>query len=193
MGRNEESVPEGCELRKYFLSCRGKRDKEMIFVTVGTHEQQFNRLVEYMDKWAAEHDENVIMQTGYSTYEPKHCEWDKLFPYQKMVEMVNEARVVITHGGPSSFIMPLQIGKTPIVVPRMKKYDEHVNDHQLLFCHQVADRVGNIILVDDVDQISNTISTYDKIVKNMKSSLNSNNEQFNRRLSEIVDDLMKNK
>lgn len=193
MGRNEESVPEGCELRKYFLSCRGKRDKEMIFVTVGTHEQQFNRLVEYMDKWAAEHDEKVVMQTGYSTYEPKHCEWSKLYPYQKMVEMVNEARVVITHGGPSSFIMPLQIGKTPIVVPRMKKYDEHVNDHQLLFCHQVADRVGNIILVDDVDQISNTISTYDKIVKNMKSSLNSNNEQFNRRLSEIVDDLMKNK
>ena len=165
----------------------------MIFVTVGTHEQQFNRLVEYMDKWAADHDEKVVMQTGYSTYEPKYCEWNKLFPYQKMVEMVNEARVVITHGGPSSFIMPLQIGKTPIVVPRMKKYDEHVNDHQLLFCHQVADRVGNIILVDDVDQISNTISTYDKIVKNMKSSLNSNNEQFNRRLSEIVDDLMKNK
>ena len=93
----------------------------MIFVTVGTHEQQFNRLVEYMDKWAAEHDEKVVMQTGYSTYEPKHCEWDKLFPYQKMVEMVNEARVVITHGGPSSFIMPLQIGKTPIVVPRQYK------------------------------------------------------------------------
>lgn len=29
----------------------------MIFVTVGTHEQQFNRLVEYMDKWAGEHEE----------------------------------------------------------------------------------------------------------------------------------------
>ena len=47
----------------------------MIFVTVGTHEQQFNRLVEYMDKWAKEHAEKVIIQTGYSTYEPKHAEW----------------------------------------------------------------------------------------------------------------------
>ena len=47
----------------------------MIFVTVGTHEQQFNRLVEYMDKWADEHDEKVVIQTGYSTYEPKYCEW----------------------------------------------------------------------------------------------------------------------
>ena len=40
----------------------------MIFVTVGTHEQPFNRLVKYMDEWAAEHDEAVIIQTGYSTY-----------------------------------------------------------------------------------------------------------------------------
>ena len=31
----------------------------MIFVTVGTHEQQFNRLVQYMDKWASEHEETV--------------------------------------------------------------------------------------------------------------------------------------
>ena len=40
----------------------------MIFVTVGTHEQQFNRLIEYMDIWASEHDEKVVIQTGYSSY-----------------------------------------------------------------------------------------------------------------------------
>ena len=45
----------------------------MIFVTVGTHEQPFDRLVKYMDGWAAEHDEKVIIQTGFSTYEPEHC------------------------------------------------------------------------------------------------------------------------
>lgn len=42
----------------------------MIFVTVGTHEQQFNRLVQYMDKWASEHEEKVVIQSGYCTYEP---------------------------------------------------------------------------------------------------------------------------
>ena len=82
----------------------------MIFVTVGTHEQQFNRLVEYMDKWACEHDEEVIIQTGFSSYEPKHCKWSKLYPYQEMIKMVSAARLVITHGGRSSFIAPLQIG-----------------------------------------------------------------------------------
>ena len=39
----------------------------MIFVTVGTHEQQFDRLVEYMDYWAGEHTEDVIIQTGFSS------------------------------------------------------------------------------------------------------------------------------
>ena len=77
----------------------------MIFVTVGTHEQPFNRLVEYMDKWAAEHEEDVIIQTGFSTYEPKHCEWSKLYPYSQMVKLVEKERIVITHGGPSSFMM----------------------------------------------------------------------------------------
>lgn len=191
MGRNEESVPEGCELRKYFLSCIGKRNKEMIFVTVGTHEQQFNRLVEYMDKWAAEHDENVIMQTGYSTYEPKHCEWDKLFPYQKMVEMVNEARVVITHGGPSSFIMPLQIGKTPIVVPRQYKYNEHVNNHQVKFCKEVESRMGTIVVVEDIEKLGGVIESYDEIKKEGNNT--SNNAKFCEELDSIVDEIFEGK
>ena len=44
----------------------------MIFLTVGTHEQQFNRLVKYIDKMKENgviHEE-VIIQTGFSTYEP---------------------------------------------------------------------------------------------------------------------------
>ena len=44
----------------------------------------------------------------------------KLLPYKDMVQNVADARIVITHGGPASFIMPLQVGKIPIVVPRQK-------------------------------------------------------------------------
>ena len=163
----------------------------MIFVTVGTHEQQFNRLVDYMDKWAADHDEKVIMQTGYSTYEPKHCEWNKLFPYQKMVEMVKEARIVITHGGPSSFIMPLQIGKTPIVVPRQYKYNEHVNDHQVKFCKEVESRMGTIVVVEDIEKLGGVIESYDEIKKEGKNT--SNNAKFCEELECIVDEMFEGK
>lgn len=163
----------------------------MIFVTVGTHEQPFNRLVEYMDKWAAEHDEEVIMQTGFSSYEPKHCEWSKLYPYSQMVELVEKARLVITHGGPSSFIMPLQIGKIPIVVPRKKEFDEHVNDHQVEFSKAVAERQGNIIVVEDVDKISDTIEHYISTIESMPASLNSNNVAFNKKLERIAQGLFR--
>lgn len=159
----------------------------MIFVTVGTHEQQFNRLVEYMDKWAAEHDEKVVIQTGYSTYEPQYCEWGKLFPYQKMIEMVEDARIIITHGGPSSFVMPLQIGKTPIVVPRQKKYEEHVNDHQVKFCHQVEERMGTIVVVEDIEKLGGAIDSYDEIKKGGKNT--SNNAKFCEELESIVDEM----
>lgn len=161
----------------------------MIFVTVGTHEQQFNRLVEYMDNWAATHDEEVLIQTGYSTYEPKHCKWQKLFPYQEMSKNVAEARIVVTHGGPSSFIAPLQIGKTPIVVPRKYEFDEHVNDHQLNFAKAVAERMGTIIVVEDVEKLGETIEKYDELITGMGSELKSNNAKFCNELEGIVNDM----
>lgn len=161
----------------------------MIFVTVGTHEQQFNRLVKYMDEWAAEHDEKVIIQTGYSTYEPKHAEWAKLYSYQEMQKKVEEARIVITHGGPSSFIMPLQIGKTPIVVPRKYKFNEHVNDHQAKFAQEVERRMGTIIVVEEVKDLSDVIGRYDMVKKKRKNI--SNNTRFCRSLENLVDDLFK--
>lgn len=158
----------------------------MIFVTVGTHEQPFNRLVEYMDKWADEHDEEVIMQTGFSTYEPKHCEWSKLYPYSQMVELVEKSGIVITHGGPSSFIMPLQVGKIPIVVPRKKEFDEHVNDHQVEFAKAVVERQGNIIVVDSISELGQAISSYNAVVSSMSNALCSNNGRFNTKLEKIV-------
>ena len=160
----------------------------MIFVTVGTHEQQFNRLVKYMDEWAATHDEKVIIQTGYSTYEPTCCEWENFFPYQKMVELVGAARIVITHGGPSSFIMPLQIGKTPLVVPRKKKYEEHVNDHQVNFCHQVEERMGTIIVLDDVEKLGSLIESVNENKKTNKNP--SNNAVFCDNLENLVDTML---
>ena len=48
------------------------------------------------------------MQTGFSTYEPKYCEWEKIDSLSRNANKVKEASIVITHGGPASFIMPLQ-------------------------------------------------------------------------------------
>ena len=164
----------------------------MIFVTVGTHEQPFNRLIKAVDELKRDGviTEDVIIQTGFSTYEPKYCQWSKLIPYQQMIKNVVDARIVITHGGPASFVMPLQIGKTPIVVPRQKKYDEHVNDHQVEFARNVSERMGTIIPVEDISDLGKIIKNYDEIVANMGHGMSSNNEKFCDELKKIVNELI---
>ena len=163
----------------------------MIFVTVGTHEQPFNRLIEKMDELKRNQliTEDVIIQTGFSTYEPQFCQWSKMLPYSEMIENVSKARIVITHGGPSSFIMPLQIGKIPIVVPRQHQFNEHVNDHQVEFARNVAQRMGTIIPVEDIEALGNIITDYDKIISNMGRGMSSNNAKFNKELEKIVSEL----
>lgn len=66
----------------------------MIFVTVGTHEQQFNRLIEEIDRLKENGiiKDEVIMQTGYCTYEPKYCTWSELLPYDQMLEKCRKGR-----------------------------------------------------------------------------------------------------
>ena len=163
----------------------------MIFVTVGTHEQPFNRLVQKMDelKKNGTIQEDVIIQTGFSTYEPQYCQWSKLIPYQQMIKNVEEARIVITHGGPASFIMPLQIGKTPIVVPRQHKFGEHGNTHQVVFARYVEKRMGTIIDVEDVETLGDIITNYYQIVAGMGHGMSSNNAKFNEELEKLVDKL----
>lgn len=167
----------------------------MIFVTVGTHEQPFDRLIKEMDRLKGKGaiEDEVIMQTGYSAYEPKYCKWSKLIPYEEMERNIANADIVITHGGPASFIMPLQMGKIPIVVPRQKQFGEHVNDHQLEFCRQVERRLGNIILVEDVKILIEKINEYIEICKKMNASLERNNLLFNKQLELITQELYSNK
>ena len=107
----------------------------------------------------------------------------------EVIKNVADARIVITHGGPASFIMPLQIGKTPIVVPRQHQFNEHVNDHQVEFARNVAQRMGTIIPVEDIETLGDIITNYDQIVAGMGHGMSSNNAKFNEELEKLVDNL----
>lgn len=163
----------------------------MIFVTVGTHEQQFDRLIKHIDEMIFQNiiDEQVVMQIGYSTYFPKYCEYSKLFTYNDMQYYINNARIIITHGGPSSFILPLRIGKIPIVIPRRKEYGEHVNNHQVTFIKEVSNRHGNIIMANEVSELDNIIQNYDNIIQNMSIGNIDNNINFNKGVTAIINSL----
>ncbi len=165
----------------------------MIFVTVGTHEQPFNRLVKEVDQLKASGaiTDEVVIQSGYSTYEPHACRYSPFFAYQEMQNLIAQARIVISHGAPATFLSALQYGKLPVVVPRQKQFDEHVNNHQVDFCQAMAAQKKNIILIEDISMLEATIKNYDAIVAQMSADGSvSNNAAFNQKLEALVKELL---
>ena len=164
----------------------------MIFITVGTHEQPFDRLLKWIDEMIEDKQikGEVIVQKGYTEYEPKNYKADKLIPYEKMQENIEKAKIVITHGGPASFIAPLSVGKIPIVVPRKKEFNEHVNNHQLDFSKEVEKRMKNIIVVETKDELIDAIVNYKQKVKELSNSNSSNNKEFNEKLIKEIEKII---
>ena len=116
----------------------------MIFVTVGTHEQPFNRLLEMVD--ALKLGTEIVVQYGFSTYPLKHCTPKRFVEFHEMRRLMSAAEAVVSHGGVGSIMLALSSGKCPLVVPRLHRFGEHVDDHQI----EVADafaRFGKVTLL----------------------------------------------
>lgn len=125
----------------------------MIFVTVGSHYQGFDRLIKKMDEIAGKIDEKVIMQIGHTEYKPANAEYfDFVDDFQEIERLNREARVVVSHAGAGSILTALKLGSPVIVVPRLKKYDEHMDDHQLEIADAMSSKEG-VFTVYDVDDL----------------------------------------
>jgi len=77
--------------------------------------------------------EEVKIRIGYTKYLPVHCNYERVIGFERMNQLAQEARIIITHGGASSMLLAWQVNKIPIVVPRRKQLYEHVDDHQVYF------------------------------------------------------------
>jgi len=101
----------------------------VIFVAVGT-QFPFNRLVEYMDAWAAEHNEEVIAQISDGDYNPKNIKWDRFLDGEQYNKNIAEASVFVSHAGMGNIISAREQQTPIIVMNRQFKLGEHRNDHQ---------------------------------------------------------------
>lgn len=162
----------------------------MIFVTVGTHEQPFNRLIEEVDRLVETGviEDEVFIQTGYSTYEPKFCKWSNLISFDEMNKLMRTSDIIITHGGPATFMSAVSNGKRTIVVPRQEKYGEHVNDHQVDFSRKVNDKYHLFYLLEDVNNIQKILCKINS--EESFNKLKSNNSVFCRRLVEEINKIL---
>jgi UDP-N-acetylglucosamine transferase subunit ALG13 len=131
----------------------------MIFVTLGSQKFQFDRLLKAVDELVANGTitEQVFAQTGYSDYEPQNYSFKKFLDREEFAECEAKADIVITHGGTGAIIGAVKKRKKVIAVPRLAKYGEHVDDHQL----QIIDQFKDLDLIcecADVKQLEQALN-----------------------------------
>lgn len=113
----------------------------MILVTLGTQDKQFKRLLDNIQKEidAGNIKDRVVVQAGYTKYNSKDMEIFDLIDRDKFNDLINKCDLLITHGGVGSILTGLKNNKKVIVCPRLSKYKEHINDHQV----QIVDNFYN--------------------------------------------------
>lgn len=109
----------------------------MIFVTLGSQKFQFNRLLKAVDE--LDKDEEIFAQIGYSDYKPRNYKYKEFLDREEFAAREQKADIVITHGGTGAIIGAVKKGKKVIAVPRLAKYGEHVDDHQIQLIKQFKD------------------------------------------------------
>ena len=130
----------------------------MIFVTLGTQDKGFKRLLEAIQKQIdlGNIKEKVVVQAGCTKFESKDMEVFDLIPFDEFDKLISQADLLITHGGVGSIITGLKNNKKVIAAARLKKYKEHTNDHQLQIIKNFA-KEGYILELDDFDKLDEVL------------------------------------
>ena len=132
-----------------------------IFITVGTHPQPFDRLLEEIDSIAENKKYEIFAQTGCSSYKPKRFKSEKLLTPEKGLSIMKKSGIIITHAGAGSIIDACKAGKPLIVVPRLQKFNEHTNNHQLELAEAV-EGIGKAICVKDIKKLEAAVKRAEK-------------------------------
>lgn len=158
----------------------------MIFVTLGTQDKSFDRLLKAIDK-AIENgviNEEVIVQAGYTKYKSKNMKILDLVSSDDFEKYIKESRMIITHGGVGSILSGIVNNKVVIAVPRLKKYGEHTNDHQKQIVLEFA-KIGYILELNDMDKL-------DEVLKKANSfkpkKYKSNNKNFVKMIDQYIEE-----
>ena len=158
----------------------------MILVTLGTQDKSFERLLKAIDKEIEKGNikDKVVVQAGYTKYKSKNMEIFKSVSNDRLEELMDEASLIITHGGVGSILTALKHHKKVIATPRLAKYNEHTNDHQKQIIEEFG-RLGYILPLKDLTKL-------DKMLEKSKTfkpkEFNSNNENFKKLITNYIED-----
>ena len=129
----------------------------MIFVTVGSAQQAFTRLLDAMDSLAPRLGEPVVMQTGFSGYQGRHTKCEGYITFGKVHGYIRESTLVVGQGSTGAVLMARQYGKPLIVVPRDGARNEIFDDHQLQTARSLEGRSRMVEVVYEVEGLEAAI------------------------------------
>jgi len=130
----------------------------LIFAMTGTEVHPFPRFTRAIDELhrSGAVGEEAFLQLGNSPEEPAHVPFRRFLSFGEVVEHVRAASVVVTHAGAGSTLVCLQQGKHPVVVPRLHRHGEMIDDHQVPFAARMA-AAGLVTLVEDLATLPGAI------------------------------------
>jgi UDP-N-acetylglucosamine transferase subunit ALG13 len=123
----------------------------MIVVTVGTHEQQFDRMLRAVV--ALGDSEPMLVQYGTCTITDGPGEWVDFLSFDELAERAKEARVFICHAGVGSIVLARRLGHRPIIMARRPEHGEHVDEHQLQLSRRLH-KAGLVTVVEDEHELA---------------------------------------
>lgn len=146
----------------------------MILVLLGTQNNSFHRLLEEVQKNIENKKikEEVIVQKGYTKFESQDMKMYTEIPIDELNKLIDQADLIITHGGVGSIISSIKKGKKVIAVPRLEKYKEHVNDHQKDIV-ETFNQSGYIIGIENVEQLGEALDKVESFIPKKYISDNS--------------------
>jgi UDP-N-acetylglucosamine--N-acetylmuramyl-(pentapeptide) pyrophosphoryl-undecaprenol N-acetylglucosamine transferase len=130
----------------------------MIFVSVGTNEARFDRLLHAVDGLGA--GEELVVQHGPSPVRPTGATCVDFLSFEEMTDHLARARVAVLHAGVGSVLAALAAGTRPVVVPRLQRHGEAVDDHQVGFGRRLHEE-GLVVLVEDPARLPDAVATHE--------------------------------
>ena len=131
----------------------------MVLVLLGTQNNDFSRLLKEVERNIdiGNIKEEVIVQAGFTKYKSDKMKVFNMIPKNNLKKLVEQADLIITHAGVGSIEMSLEKNKKVIAVPRLKKFGEHVNDHQKDIEKRFNEK-GFLIGIDNVSDLGQAIT-----------------------------------
>jgi UDP-N-acetylglucosamine transferase subunit ALG13 len=150
----------------------------LIFISIGSTKFSFTRLFTSVDKIlnGEKLSSSLLIQQGSDNYVWKYPNVKKikyLLPKQ-LINQIKRADKLIIHGGPATIYLVVKYARfMPLIIPRLAKYKEHVDNHQLFFIKylwkKLPDNLKKYFVFEE--KIDDIIGNYLK-EKNINNSLN---------------------